>query len=99
MKRVVKLLSVAMAAILCVSVAGCGDKSDSKLTKLKVCEVTHSLFYAPQYAAMSEGFFAEEGLDIELSNGGGADKVMAAVLTGDMDIGLAGPEASIYVYN
>ena len=99
MKRVVKLLSVAMAAILCVSVAGCGGKSDSKLTKLKVCEVTHSLFYAPQYAAMSEGFFAEEGLDIELSNGGGADKVMAAVLTGDMDIGLAGPEASIYVYN
>ena len=47
----------------------------------------------------SEGFFAEEGLGIELSNGGGADKVMAAVLTGDMDIGLAGPEASIYVYN
>lgn len=98
MKRLVKVLSIAMAAVLCVSVAGCGGKDDSKLTKVKVCEVTHSLFYAPQYAAISEGFFEEEGLEIELTNGGGSDKVMAAVLTGDMDIGLGGPEASIYVY-
>ena len=57
------------------------------------------MFYAPQYVAMSQGFFEEEGLTIELTNGGGADKVMTAVLTDQSDIGLAGPEASIYVLN
>ena len=69
------------------------------MEKVTVCEVTHSIFYAPQYAAMALGFFEEEGLDVELSNGGGADKVMSAVLSGSIDIGFAGPEASIYVYN
>ena len=66
---------------------------------MTVCEVTHSIFYAPQYVALAKGFFADEGLDVELSNGGGADKVMSAVLSGNVDIGFAGPEASIYVYN
>ena len=66
---------------------------------VRVCEVTHSIFYAPQYAAIALGFFEEEGIEIELSNGQGADAVMAAVLSGNMDIGFAGPEASIYVYN
>ncbi len=95
-----KILSVLLAGIMCCLVAaGCSSKKEEGLTKLNVCEVTHSLFYAPQYVAISEGFFAEEGLELELSNGGGADKVMAAILSGDMDIGLAGPEASIYVYN
>ena len=51
------------------------------------------MFYAPQYVAMSQGFFADEGLDMELSNGGGADKVMTAVVSGGADIGLAGPES------
>ena len=59
--------------------------------------MTHSVFYAPQYVAMSQGFFAEEGLSVELTVGQGADKVMAAVLSGNVDIGLAGPEAAIYV--
>ena len=101
MKRWKKLLSGVLAASLCVvGVAGCtSDPEETELTKLNVCEVTHSLFYAPQYVAIAEGFFEEEGLELELSNGGGADSVMAAVLTGDIDIGLAGPEASIYVYN
>lgn len=67
--------------------------------KIRLCEVTHSIFYAPQYVALEQGFFAEEGLDVELSNGGGADKVMSAVLSDHIDIGFAGPEASIYVYN
>lgn len=67
--------------------------------KIRLCEVTHSIFYAPQYVALEKGFFAEEGLDVELSNGGGADKVMSAVLSDHIDIGFAGPEASIYVYN
>ena len=69
------------------------------LIAVRLSEVTHSVFYAPQYVALEQGFFADEGLNIELTNGGGADKVMTAVLTGQADIGLAGPEACIYVYN
>ena len=67
-------------------------------TRISLCEVTHSVFYAPFYAALELGFFEEEGLQIELTNGGGADKVMTAVLTGQSEIGLAGPEAAIYVF-
>jgi NitT/TauT family transport system substrate-binding protein len=66
---------------------------------VKVAEVTHSVFYAPQYVALSEGFFEEEGLNIELILTPGADKVTAAVLSGDVQIGFSGPEATIYVYN
>ena len=79
---------------------GCvGCKKEDDLDRVRVCEVTHSIFYAPQYAAIALGFFEEEGIEIELSNGQGADAVMAAVLSGNMDVGFAGPEASIYVYN
>lgn len=66
---------------------------------MRVAEVTHSVFYAPQYIALEQGFFEEEGLDIELTLTSGADNVMAAVLSGDSDIGLSGSEATIYVYN
>ena len=66
--------------------------------KLRVAEVTHSIFYAPQYAAISEGYFKDEGIDIELILTPGADKVTAAVLSGDVEIGFCGPEATIYVY-
>ena len=69
------------------------------LQKIRVNEVTRSVFYAPQYVALSKGYFAEEGLEIELTTGQGADKVMTAVLANQSDIGFAGPEASIYVYN
>jgi NitT/TauT family transport system substrate-binding protein len=75
----------------------CGEKSE--LTKVRLSEVTHSVFYAPQYVAINKGFFKDAGLDVELQNGQGADKVMTAVLAGQCDIGFAGPEASIYVYN
>lgn len=68
------------------------------LTKLTVSEVTHSVFYAPQYVAINLGFFEKNGIEIELINSQGADKVMAAVLSGQVEIGFAGPEASIYVY-
>lgn len=88
---------LAAFALLCMGLAGCADNPD--LQKITVSEVAHSVFYAPQYVAMEKGFFAEEGLQIELTNGQGADKVMTAVLSGQVDIGLAGPEASIYVYN
>lgn len=94
-----KMITLALTAVLCLgALTGCG-RSGASLEKVTVCEVTHSIFYAPQYAAMALGFFEEEGLDVELSNGGGADKVMSAVLSGSIDIGFAGPEASIYVYN
>ena len=66
---------------------------------ISVNEVTRSVFYAPQYVAIANGYFAEEGLNIELTTGQGADKVMTAVLAGQSDIGFAGPEASIYIYN
>ena len=66
---------------------------------IQVNEVTRSVFYAPQYVAISKGFFEEEGLNIELTTGQGADKVMTAVLSGQSDIGFAGPEAAIYIYN
>ena len=69
------------------------------LQEIRVNEVTRSVFYAPQYVAISKGYFAEEGLEIELTTGQGADKVMTAVLANQSDIGFAGPEASIYVYN
>ena len=96
MKKIFSVLLIpAMLLVLC---CGCGEKKAEAVT-IRLNEVTHSVFYAPQYAAMKLGFFADEGLDIELTNGGGADKVMTAVLTGQSDIGLAGPEACIYVHN
>lgn len=76
------------------------NNNDTKeLKTIQVNEVTRSVFYAPQYVAISNGYFAKEGLNIELTTGQGADKVMTAVLAGQSDIGFAGPEASIYVYN
>lgn len=75
------------------------SKPDTGLNKIKVNEVTRSVFYAPQYVAISEGFFEKHGIDIDLTTGQGADAVMTAVLANQCDIGFAGPEASIYVYN
>ncbi len=73
--------------------------TENKLKKVTVSEVTHSVFYAPQYIAQNLGFFKEEGIELEIINSQGADKVMTAVLSGQVDIGFAGPEAAIYVYN
>lgn len=70
-----------------------------KLQKIRVAEVAHSVFYAAQYVAIEEGYFEEEGLKIELVNANGADKVTAALLSGDVQIGLQGPEPTIYLYN
>lgn len=88
----------ACGALAAGLLAGCG-RQDSRLQTVRLCEVTHSIFYAPQYVAMELGYFEEEGLAVELSNGGGADKVMSAVLSDNIDIGFSGPEACIYVYN
>lgn len=74
------------------------EKEKSTLTKVKVAEVAHSIFYAPQYVAHKLGYFEEEGLDVEIILTSGADKVTAAVLSGDVQIGFCGSEATIYVY-
>ncbi len=72
---------------------------NSGLTKIKVAEVTHSMFYTPQYVAHALGYFEDEGLDVEIILTSGADKVTAAVLSGDVEIGFCGSEATIYIYN
>lgn len=77
---------------------GC-EKSKSNLQKVRLNEVAHSIFYAPQYVAMELGYFEEEGIDLELSTGFGADKTATAVISGDADIAFMGPEATIYQYN
>ena len=93
-----KKISLLVALLLCfvsVLVVGCGETTT--LDTIKVNEVTHSIFYAPFYVAINNGYFADENIQIELTNGGGADASMSAILSGDADIGLMGPEASIYV--
>ena len=95
MKKICIVLSLCLAALLVLP--GCAG--EKQLTRVRLSEVTHSVFYAPQYVAMSQGFFRQEGLEVELTNGGGADKVMTAVVSGQADMGLAGPEAAIYVMN
>lgn len=75
------------------------DKSEDNMTKVRLGEVTHSPFYAPLYVALEKGYFEDEGLNIELSLISGANNVTASVLSGDIDVGFCGPEATIYVYN
>ncbi len=96
MKKIAKSLSAALAACLTLlPLSACTDDDEMKTVRLN--EVTHSVFYAPLYLAESLGYFAEENIKIELTNGGGADSVMAAVLSGESDIGFCGPEAALYV--
>ena len=98
MKKLLTFFCVA-ALLLPVLLTGCSSGGQAASVTVRLSEVTHSVFYAPQYVAMSQGFFADEGLDVELTNGGGADKVMTAVVSGSADIGLAGPESCIYICN
>lgn len=95
------LVGILMVCLLGILV-GCFNGStntNDEITKITVSEVTHSVFYAPQYVAHNLGFFKDEGIELEIVNSQGADKVMTAVLSGQVDIGFAGPEATIYVYN
>jgi len=92
---IVGLCLIGMITFICFT----GKKEENDLRKIRVAEVTHSPFYTPFYVAIENGYFKEEGLDIELVLTPGADKVSAAVLSNDVEIGFAGPEASIYVYN
>ncbi|MCI8583311.1 MAG: ABC transporter substrate-binding protein [Dorea sp.] len=75
------------------------EAETSGLTKVVLNEVAHSIFYAPMYVAIEEGYFEEEGIELDVVTGFGADKTMTAVLSGEADIGFMGSEASIYTYN
>ena len=102
MKR--KLISLLLlSALLLVTLTGCGASAGANNQpaagkKVVLNEVAHSIFYAPMYVAIEEGYFEEEGIDLELVTGFGADKTMTAVLSGEADIGFMGSEASIYTY-
>ena len=84
---------------LCITLLIPKKESNNELVKVKVAEVAHSIFYAPQYVALNNGYFKDLGLDVELILTPGADKVTASVLSGDAQIGFSGSEACIYVYN
>ena len=93
---------IALVAIVGVSFVGCQkstDKGNDKLQTVRLNEVVRSVFYAPMYVAISEGFFEEEGLEIDLSTGQGADKTMQQLLSKNADIGFSGPEQVVYIYN
>ncbi|MGL5379294.1 ABC transporter substrate-binding protein [Clostridium sp.] len=87
--------------VLGIGLVSCGQKSknDNGLTKVKLNEVVRSVYYAPMYVAINEGFFEEEGLEIDLTTGQGADKTMQQVLSKNADIGFCGPEQVIYINN
>ncbi len=102
MKKVVisvVVIVIFLGAIFAIYRGNHKNVETSDLITIQLNEVTRSVFYAPQYVAISNGFFEEEGLKIEISTGQGADKVMTSILAGQSDIGLCGPEAAIYVYN
>ena len=95
MKKLIAFLLSSLLLILPLSACG----SDGTSVTVRLNEVTHSVFYAPLYLAIENGYFEENGITVELTNGGGADKSMTAVLSGTADVGLMGPESAIYDYN
>ncbi len=101
MKRWSKTASLALAAIMIVVLAACGSNNDknSDQTTVKFSEVIRSIFYAPHYVAMSQGFFEDEGIVLDLNTAQGSDKGAAALLAGTADISLVGPETAIYIHN
>ena len=102
MKRKIIIILIALIVLVGVSlilIKVFDRKEDSSLTKVRLAEVTHSSFYAPLYVAIENGYFEEEGIDLELILTPGADKVSAAVLSNDVEIGFAGAESAIYVYD
>ena len=90
-----KFIVMILLLLSLVSIVSC---KENKIKKIKVAEVAHSVFYAPQYVALELGYFEEEGLEIDLFNANGADKVTSSLLSGDVQIGLQGPEPTIYLY-
>ena len=98
-KFLVVLVTLICATAICFIIWTSRATGAEGLTKIRLAEVTHSVFYAPKYVAINNGFFEDEGILIDLILTPGADNVTAAVLSGDVDVGFCGPEASIYVYN
>lgn len=96
MKKIICIVTA--AAMACLPLSGCNKADVGNLAPVTLNEVAHSIFYAPQYAAIELGYFEEEGIKLTLVNGAGADKVMTALVSGDADIGFMGTEASIYTY-
>jgi NitT/TauT family transport system substrate-binding protein len=100
MRKNIKFLSLCITILFSLFLlTSCGSKTTSDLETIKLNEVVRSVFYAPMYAAINQGFFEDQGLTIELSTGQGADKTMQEVLSGASDIGFCGPEQVIYIYN
>lgn len=105
-RRKQSVAGILLTALFVCMMTGCGSKtpvagekvSGQEATKVVLNEVAHSIFYAPMYVAIEEGYFAEEGIELELVTGYGADKTMTALLTGEADIGFMGSESSIYTY-
>jgi len=97
MGKTLRCLLIAIVAAVPVLLAACSGSGGDQ-TKIRIGEVTRSIFYAPQYVALSQGFFKEEGLDVELTTTAGGDKTMTALLSGTIDVALVGSETSIYVY-
>lgn len=95
MKKILAMLLLTL--LVCSSLLGCTKTEELRLVRLN--EVTRSVFYAPLYLADSLGYFTEEGLQLEITTGGGSDKTMTALLAGQADIGLMGPETGVYVHN
>lgn len=94
----IALTAALVLAITALPLNAFAEKKDEELQKVTLNEVAHSIFYAPQYVAIEEGYFQDEGLEMTLVTGFGADKVLTAVLSGEADIGFMGAEASIYAY-
>ena len=97
--RIIGAISVLIVAIIGFFISGKSENNEQQLKNIRVNEVTRSIFYAPQYVAINKGFFEEQGLNIELTTAQGSDAVMTSVLSNQVEIGFAGPETSIYVYN
>ena len=101
-KKWIALAATVVLAVTALPVTAFAKKKDSSddkaLAKVTLNEVAHSIFYAPQYVAIENGYFKDEGLDLTLVTGFGADKTMTAVISGEADIGFMGAEASIYAY-
>lgn len=99
LKVVSFLITITLSACTLSACTGNKTKNTESLKKIRLNEVARSIFYAPMYAAINEGFFKDEGIEIELTTGQGADKTMQQVLSKSVDIGFCGPEQVIYIYN
>ena len=99
MKRIVCAVLVLVLALCLLTACGKQKADATELTPFALHEVTRSVFYAPQYVALTKGYFVDEGLDVTITASGGSDKAMTALVAGEADMILAGPETCVYVYN